>query len=105
MYFLRSASAEAEGEPVLIVHYPVKTDPVAGTAATVGLERKILDPVEPIPPGAIWIDMVEPTVDEDRKVERLSWLQGAVTLRSRFRPAGRILLCGKWRALPARLRR
>jgi CorA-like Mg2+ transporter protein len=54
---------------VLIVHYAVKTDPVAGTATTVGLERKILDPVQPIPPGAVWIDMVEPTVDEDRKVE------------------------------------
>src|ERR1700677_2343612 len=37
---------------------------------SVGLERKILDPTEPIPPGAIWIDMVEPTVDEDQKVER-----------------------------------
>ena len=36
---------------------------------SVGLQRKILDPVEPIPLGAIWIDMVEPTVDEDRKVE------------------------------------
>jgi magnesium transporter len=55
---------------VLIVHYAVKADPVAGTTAGVGLARKILDPVEPIPPGAIWIDMVEPTADEDQKVER-----------------------------------
>jgi magnesium transporter len=55
---------------VLIVHYADKTEPAAGTAASVGLERKILDPAEPIPPGAIWIDMVEPTVDEDQKVER-----------------------------------
>jgi magnesium transporter len=54
---------------VLIVHYAVKTNPVAGTATGVGLERKILDPVEPIAPGAIWIDMVEPTLEEDQKVE------------------------------------
>jgi magnesium transporter len=53
---------------VLIVHYVVNADPVAGTTGG-GLERKILDPVEPIPPGAIWIDMVEPTADEDQKVE------------------------------------
>src|SRR6478672_8239585 len=55
---------------MLIVHYAVKTDSAAETVTSVGLERKILDPAEPIPPGAIWIDMVEPTVDEDRKVER-----------------------------------
>ena len=55
---------------MLIVHYAVKTDLSAEAATSVGLERKILDPVEPIPPGAIWIDMVEPTVDEDQKVER-----------------------------------
>ncbi|MGB7976113.1 MAG: hypothetical protein WCF81_17600 [Roseiarcus sp.] len=55
---------------MLIVHYVVKTDPVGATATSVGLQRKILDPAEPIPPGAVWIDMVEPTVDEDRKVER-----------------------------------
>jgi magnesium transporter len=55
---------------VLIVHYAVKTDPGAEAATSVRLERKILDPAEPIPSGAIWIDMVEPTVDEDQKVER-----------------------------------
>jgi hypothetical protein len=55
---------------VLIVHYAVKTDPGVEAATSVKLERKVLDPVEPIPPGAIWIDMVEPTVDEDQKVER-----------------------------------
>jgi magnesium transporter len=55
---------------VLIVHYAVKTEPGAEAATSVRLERKILDPAEPIPSGAIWIDMVEPTVDEDQKVER-----------------------------------
>ena len=54
---------------MLIVHYAAKTDPAAATATSVELQRKILDPAEPIPPGAVWIDMVEPTVDEDRKVE------------------------------------
>jgi magnesium transporter len=55
---------------VLIVHYSGKTDPGSETAAGVRLDRKILDPAEPIPPGAIWIDMIEPTSDEDQKVER-----------------------------------
>jgi magnesium transporter len=54
---------------VLIVHYAVKTDSGAATAPSVGLQRKILDPAEPIPFGAVWIDMIEPTVEEDRKVE------------------------------------
>ena len=54
---------------MLIVHYAVKTDLGAAMAPSVGLQRKILDPAEPIPVGAVWIDMVEPTVDEDRKVE------------------------------------
>jgi magnesium transporter len=55
---------------VIIVHYPLKADPAAETAASVPLERNILDRAEPIPPGAVWIDMVEPTSDEDQKVER-----------------------------------
>ena len=55
---------------MLIVHYAVKAAPGAEAVTSVGLGRKILDPVEPIPPGAVWIDMVEPTVDEDKKVER-----------------------------------
>ena len=56
---------------MLIVHYAVKTDPGAAMGTSVGLQRKILDPVEPIPLGAIWIDMVEPTVDEDELGARL----------------------------------
>jgi magnesium transporter len=53
---------------VLIVHYAPKTE-LADPPATVRLERKILDPAQPIPEGAVWIDMLQPTVDEDRKVE------------------------------------
>ena len=55
---------------MLIVYCAVKTEPVAEAAANVRLERKVLDPAEPIPPTPVWIDMLEPTVDEDRKVER-----------------------------------
>jgi magnesium transporter len=65
---------------VLIVHYVVKVGPPAAAAPSVGLERKILDPLQPIPPGAVWIDMVEPTVDEDRKVE--NYLGSKVPSRS-----------------------
>jgi magnesium transporter len=54
---------------VIIVHYAVKTQPVLEAGATVGLERKLLDPAEPVPPGAVWLDMVEPSLDEDHKVE------------------------------------
>jgi magnesium transporter len=33
------------------------------------VERKTLAPGEPIPPGAVWIDLMEPTVDEDQRVQ------------------------------------
>src|ERR1700728_2015011 len=65
---------------MLIAHYAVKTDSGAATASNFGLKRKILDPAEPIPVGAVWIDMVEPTVDEDRKVE--AYLGSKVPSRS-----------------------
>ena len=65
---------------MLIAHYAVKTDSGAATASNVELQRKILDPAEPIPVGAVWIDMVEPTVDEDRKVE--AYLGSKVPSRS-----------------------
>ncbi len=90
---------------MLIVHYADKTAPGTEPATSIGLERKILDPVEPIPSGAIWIDMVEPTVDEDRKVE--GYLGAKVPSRSDpdFAQPAESVLCRKWRALPARLRR
>ena len=65
---------------MLIVHYAVKVGPPAAAAPSVGFERKLLDPAEPIPPGAVWIDMVEPTPDEDQKVE--SYLGCKVPSRS-----------------------
>jgi magnesium transporter len=34
------------------------------------LERRLLGAGEPLPPDTLWIDMVEPTREEDRQVER-----------------------------------
>lgn len=66
-YFWR---LKAEAKAVIIVHYSGKADPAAETGAGVPLERRVLDPAEPIPAGAVWIDLVEPTPGEDQKVER-----------------------------------
>jgi magnesium transporter len=54
---------------VIIVHAIVNPAAASdGTAAT--LQRKLLEPSElQIPPSAIWIDLIEPTVEEDRKVQ------------------------------------
>jgi magnesium transporter len=35
-----------------------------------GVTRKVLDPVEEIPEDSIWIDMIQPSMDEDQKVQR-----------------------------------
>lgn len=34
------------------------------------LERRLLQPHEPVPEGTVWIDMVQPTRDEDHAAER-----------------------------------
>jgi len=55
---------------VIIVHAVAK--PAAGSngSATATVRRKVLEPSElQIPPGAIWIDLIEPTVEDDRKVQ------------------------------------
>jgi magnesium transporter len=49
---------------LIVVHYS-SLAPEPGAAVT----RKVLEAVEPIPDGTIWIDLVEPTVEEDRKVQ------------------------------------
>jgi magnesium transporter len=66
---LGAGAGRAEAS-VIIVHYSRQPGLTAEAAAGAPLERKILDPAEPIPPGAIWIDLVEPTAGEDQKVER-----------------------------------
>ncbi len=52
---------------MIIVHYEAKT--VAETAGITPVARKVLEVAEPVPPGAVWLDMVEPTASEDHKVE------------------------------------
>ena len=52
---------------MIIVHYVAKT--VEETAAITPVSRRVLEAAEPVPPGAVWLDMVEPTVAEDQKVE------------------------------------
>ena len=52
---------------MIIVHYVAKT--VAETAGITPVSRKVLEAAEPVPPGAVWLDMIEPTVGEDKKVE------------------------------------
>jgi magnesium transporter len=42
-------------------------EPAPAGAALV--ERQTLAPAEPIPPGAVWIDLMEPTVEEDQRVQ------------------------------------
>jgi magnesium transporter len=52
---------------VIIVHYIAKA---AGEAAGIPpVARQVLAAAEPVPPGAVWLDMVEPTTAEDHKVE------------------------------------
>ena len=55
---------------MIIVHYAIDTELTADAVPKGRLARTILDRAEPIPPGVVWIDMVEPTPEEDQKVER-----------------------------------
>jgi magnesium transporter len=55
---------------LIVVHYvtaPNHAPPPAPPQTLI--ERRNLDSAEPIPPGAIWIDMIGPTLDEDQKVQ------------------------------------
>ncbi len=49
---------------MIVVHYLA-----AGPEEGAGVSRKVLDSVEEIPQGSLWIDLVEPTVEEDQKVQ------------------------------------
>jgi magnesium transporter len=55
---------------VIIVHAVAKPAAANDRSATATVQRKLLEPSElQIPSGAIWIDLIEPTVEEDRKVQ------------------------------------
>ena len=50
---------------MIVVHFPASGPAQPGTFA-----RKALDSAEEVPEGSIWIDMIEPTVEEDERVQR-----------------------------------
>ncbi len=55
---------------MIIVHAIVKPASASDGSATATVRRQLLEPSElQIPPTAIWIDLIEPTVEEDRKVQ------------------------------------
>ena len=55
----------------MIIVYATATSAAASdVSAAATVRRKLLEPPEvQIPSGAIWIDLIEPTVEEDRKVQ------------------------------------
>ena len=55
---------------MIIVHDIVKPAAASDGCATATVRCKLLEPSElQIPPCAIWIDLIEPTIEEDRKVQ------------------------------------
>jgi magnesium transporter len=53
---------------MIIVHLPAENTPVHEDRCN--FDRRILGPNDAVPDNAIWIDMIEPTPEEDRRVER-----------------------------------
>jgi len=54
---------------VIIVHSIAKPTAAQDAAAFASVVCRQLEPGEPIPQGAIWIDLVAPTMEEDQKVQ------------------------------------
>jgi magnesium transporter len=54
---------------LIVVHFVAAAAPSGDKSAPVPIGRKVLEPLEPIPRGSIWIDMIEPTAEEDQKVQ------------------------------------
>ncbi len=54
---------------MIVVHSIAKPPRPLETAEPAVVARKALEPAEPIPAGAVWIDMIEPTMEEDQKVQ------------------------------------
>ena len=56
---------------MIIIHDIVKPAAASDGCATATVRCKLLEPSElQIPPCAIWIDLIEPTIEEDRKVQQ-----------------------------------
>jgi len=53
---------------MLVVHYVAKPQH-AEQKGTWPVARRVLEPGEPIPSGAVWIDMIDPTQHEDQDVQ------------------------------------
>ena len=64
----------------MIVVYANSTPFAVGEQHRATIARKQLEEDETIPPGAIWIDLMDPTVEEDRKVE--DFIGGPVPTKS-----------------------
>jgi magnesium transporter len=54
---------------VIVVHFIDQTRKAAEGAEAATVACKTLETTEAIPPGAIWIDMIKPTPEEDRMVQ------------------------------------
>lgn len=52
---------------MIIVHLPAGGG--AAEVARCAFERRIVESVAPIPPDSVWVDLIEPTREEDRRVE------------------------------------
>ncbi len=70
-----ATGAGTRGQRLIVVHHLTQ-----GSAPSASVSRKALEPAEAIPDGAIWIDMIEPTVEEDEKVQR--YVGAAIPTRS-----------------------
>jgi magnesium transporter len=64
---------------VIVVHVN-SIQSAAGDQHPATIVQKRLGEDETIPPGAIWIDLVDPTVEENRKVE--DFIGGTVPIKS-----------------------
>src|SRR3712207_8667034 len=50
---------------MILIHKPAEARGIVGES----LDRSILQPGQPIPDDTLWIDLIEPTREEDRIVE------------------------------------
>ena len=55
---------------MIIIYTIAKSEAASDGSTAATIRRKLLEPSEmQIPSGAIWIDLIEPTVEEDGKVQ------------------------------------
>jgi len=67
---LAQPSEPAKEIPVIIVHAIAKPAAAGDGCAIATVRRTLLEPSDPqIPPCAVWIDLIDPTIEEDRKVQ------------------------------------